>query len=71
MISIVEFKKYVADTGILGIIVSKLRHRNKLCPIILFEVDKSSKIGFCHIILSFSLAGRLWIKDDRKFLLDA
>lgn len=36
----------------------------------LFIVDNHSKISFYNIILSFYLAINLWIKGNRKFLLD-
>ena len=56
------------DISILSIIISKFYYKNKLCPIILFKVNKSPKIGFYYTILSFSLTVCLWIKDSKKFL---
>ena len=70
MISAIKLKKCVAGAGILGVIISKLRHEKKPCPIILFEVDKSSKIGFNYTILPFGLTVRLWVKGGGESLLD-
>ena len=49
----------MANASIHGIVVGKLRHGKKLCPIILFKVDKDSKVGFHYIILLFGLTIRL------------
>ena len=61
----------MAGASILGIIIGKLRHREKPCPIILLEVDKGSKVGFYHTILPFGLTIYLWMESGGKFLLDA
>ena len=71
MISAIELKRCVAGAGILGIVVSKLRHKKKPCPIILLKNDKGLKIGFYCTILSLSLAVYLWVKSDRESPLDA
>ena len=71
MISAIEFKRCVANAGILGIVVSKLRHGKKPCSIILLKVDKGSKVGFYHTILPFGLTVRLWIEGNGEFSLDA
>ena len=70
MISAIELKKYVADAGILGIIVDKLRHGKKPCLIILLEVDEGLEIGFHCAILPFGLTFHLWVEDGRESLLD-
>ena len=56
--------------GILGIIVSKLYYKKNSCLIILFEVNKGSKVGFYHIILPLSLAAYLRVEGSGKFLLN-
>ena len=71
MISAIELKKSVANVSIFGIIIGKLRHKKKLCPIILFEVDKDLKISFHCGILSFGLTIQLWVKGSRESLFDA
>ena len=71
MISVIELEKYVASIGIFGVIVGKLRHGKKPCPIILLKVDKNSKIGFYCTILPIGLTVRLWIESGRGFLFDA
>ena len=71
MISAIELKKCMADAGILGIVVSKLRHRKKLYLIILFKVDKDSEVGFHCIILPLSLAVYLRVEGGGESLLNA
>ena len=51
-----KLEKYMADANILGIIIYKFYYKKKMCPIILFKVDKSQKIGLYNVILSFNLA---------------
>ena len=46
----------MAGASIFGIIISKLCHKKKLYLIILFKINKSSKIGFYYFILSLNLA---------------
>ena len=70
MISAIELEKCVAGAGILGIVVSELRHKKKSCPIILLKVDKSSEVGFYRTILPLSLAIRLRMKGGGESLLD-
>ena len=53
---------------IFGIIKNKFCYKKKLCIIILFKINKSFKINFYFIILLFSLAIYLKIKDNKKFL---
>ena len=55
MISAIELKRHVVDTSIFGIIIGKFRYRKKLCLVILFEIDKSLKIGFYYTIFLFGL----------------
>ena len=71
MISAIELKKCVADTGILSIVVGKLRHEKKPCSVILFEIDKGSKIDFYCTILPFSLTIFLLVEGNRESLLNA
>ena len=70
VISVIELKRCVVDDGIFGVIVSKLCYEKKLCPIILLEVDKGSKVGFYCTILPFGLTIYLWLKSGREFPLD-
>ena len=70
MISAIELEKCVAGAGILGIVVSKLRHGKKPCPIILLEVDEGSKVGFHRTILPFGLTVRLWVEGGGESPLD-
>ena len=60
----------MAGADILGIVVSKLRHEKKSCPIILLEVDKGFEVGFYHTILPLNLAVCLRVEDSRESPLD-
>ena len=71
MISAIELKKYIANIGIFGIVVSKLRYEKKCCLIILLKVDKDLEVGFHYTILPLSLAVCLWVKGGGESLLDA
>ena len=66
MIFVIKFEKYVADAGILGVIIGKLHHRKKPYPIILLKVDKSLEVGLHYTILSFGLIVCLWVKSSRE-----
>ena len=56
MIFIIKFKKYISNTSIFGVIIDQLSYKKKLYLIILFKINKSSKIGLYYIILFLSLA---------------
>ena len=71
MISAIELEKYAAGASILGVVVGKLCHGKKPCPIILLKVDKGPEVGFHRTILLFHLAVCLWVEGGREFLLDA
>ena len=51
MTSEIEFERYVANTNIFGIIISKLYYKKKPYSIILFKINKSSNIDFYYNIL--------------------
>ena len=70
MIFIIELKKYVASTGIFGIIIGKFCYKKKLYLIILLKVDKNLKISFYYTILPFNLVVYLRIKSGKKSLLN-
>ena len=55
MIFVVELKRYMASASIFGVIIGKFNYEKKLCLVILFEVNKGSKVGFYYIILPFGL----------------
>lgn len=66
----VKLKRYMTNTDVFYIIVSKFGHRKKLGQIILFVINKNSKIDLHCTILSLGLAISLKIKSSRKLLLD-
>ena len=63
MIFTVELKRIMAIAGIFGVFESKFRHEKKLYPIILLQVDESSKVSFHCVILFFSFAIYLKVKS--------
>ena len=71
MISAIELKKCVANTGILSIVLGKLCHEKKPCSIILLEVDKGLGISFYCTILSPSLVICLRVEDSGESPLNA
>ena len=71
MTTVVQLKQYMGGACIFGIVISELGYWQELCPIILFEVDKSSKVGLYGAVLPFHLAVHLRIKCGREPLLDA
>ncbi len=60
----------MTDAGIFCIIVSKFSYKNGSGPIILFVIDKSSKIGLYCIVLPFCLAISLRVEPGEELLLD-
>ena len=70
MIAKVQHEKYMVNTYILSIIISKLGHWSELNLIFLFEVDKGIGINFSRIILSFELSINLQINRTQKLTLD-
>ena len=60
----------MASAYILGIVISKLSHWQKFDLIVLFKIDKDSKVSLYSAILPFCLAIGLEMKDNRKLLLD-
>ena len=71
MIFAVELEKRMAGTSIFGIIISKFRYKKKPCPVILFEIDKGSKVGFHCTILLFGLTVCLWVEGGEESPLNA
>ena len=56
IISIVKLKKYIANISIFDIIISKYYYKKKLYLIILFKINKNTKISFYCTILFLNLA---------------
>ena len=71
MVSVVELKRRMANASILGIIISKLCNRKKLCSVILLKVDKNLEISFYYTILLFDLTVCLWVEGGRESPLNA
>ena len=70
MIATVQFKRRMAGACVFGIIISKLSHCWEPSPIILFEIDKSLKVGVYDTVLLFVLANNLQIEGGKKPMLD-
>ena len=61
----------MANTGILGIVIGKLRHGKKLYSIILLKVNKGLEVDFHCAILLFGLTFYLRVKGGEESLLHA
>ena len=70
MIFIVELKRRVANASMFGIIIDNFCYRKKPCLVILFEIDKGSKINFHYTILPFGLIVHLWVEGAEESLLN-
>ena len=66
----VEFKRRVANTSILDIVICKLSHWQEVCLVILFPVHKSSEVCFHCTVLSLCLAIGLRMESHREYSLD-
>ena len=66
----IEPKRHMASVSIFGIIIGKFYYKKKFYLVILFEIDKSSKVGFYPIILPFDLTINLLIEGNRESLLN-
>ena len=53
----------MAGASVFGIVIGKLRHKKKPCPIILLKVDKGLEVNFHHIFLLLSLAVYLQVES--------
>lgn len=70
IIIVIEFKNCETDNYTLYIIVYKYGHKKEFYLVIMLIVDKNLEINLYYTILSLSLAIFLWVKDNRKFLLN-
>ena len=70
MISVIELKRHMAGISIFNIIIGKFRYKKKLCLVILFQIDKNSKVSFYYTILPFDLTVCLWVKGGKQFPFD-
>lgn len=66
----IEFKWYIASTSIFDIVVYKLGHKQELCLVILFSINKCTKIDLYQAILSFDLTIYFQVKSSWEFLLN-
>ena len=60
----------MARTSILGVVICKLGYGYEPSPIVLFEIDKGTKINLYSTILVFCLAINLRIQSRREPLFD-
>ena len=55
IISPIKLERYMASASIFSIVIGKLCHKKKPCPIILLKVNKNLEIDFHCNILPFDL----------------
>lgn len=67
----VEYKWYMTDTYIFGIIVYKLGHWQEPGPIILLKIYKGLEVDLYYTVITFCLFVNLGVECYGKLLLDA
>lgn len=70
MIFVVQLKRCMINASIFGIVISKLSLVKESSSVILFEVNKSIKIGLFTTILTLGLAISPRVKRSKKFAFD-
>lgn len=71
MIATIQLKKRVANACICDIVISKLGHKPESSSIVLFKINKCSKIWLYDAIFLLCLTVGLKIKGDEEFLFNA
>lgn len=69
VIAKIEFKQNINSTGILRILISKLRHREEPRDIVLLVINKILEVDFHSIVFSLSLAITLEVESSKIFFL--
>lgn len=67
---VVKLIRWITVADIIRIIVSKFSYKIESDLIVLFVIDKSSKICLYYAILPFSLPTSLRVKSSRESLVD-
>lgn len=70
LVSIVKLKRHITNVCVFSIIIYNFNHWQWFCLIVLFKVNKNSKIDFYYAILSLILIISLSIKCSKKPLFD-
>ena len=68
MIAAIQLKQVIAGVYFLNIVIYKLSYWQKFKLILLFKINKNSKVSLYNTVLSFYLAINLMIKNSCKFL---
>ena len=71
VIPTLEIKKRVLHASIFRVIISEFCHRQKPRLVVLFIINKGSKVSFYYAVLPLSLAVGLKVEDGRKSQFDA
>ena len=71
VVAAVQLERCMTGVCILGIVVRKLGHWQKSYLVILFKVDKGSKICLYCTVLAFGLTVYLRVERGRKFLFNS
>ena len=71
MVLTVELERRGPGAGVFYVIISKFRHEQELCPVVLFVINKSYKVSFHYAILPLSLAVGLRVEGGREPPFDA
>ena len=71
MVAVIQFEQCVTGARIFSVVICELGHWQVLCPIILFKVDKDSKVYLYGTVLPLRLSVCLRIKSNGKPPFDA
>ena len=66
-----KVERHIPRTNIFFVIISELRHGQEPRPVVLFVVNKGSKVNFYHADLPLSLAVGLEMESSQKHSFDA
>ena len=71
VVPVVEFERYISYTKVFCNTISKFRYKQELCPVVLFVMNKNSKVSLYYTILLLNLAIDLRVKGSREPLFNA
>ena len=70
MVATVELERCVTRTGVLGVVLGKLHHREEPCPVIMLLIYESIKVCFYRSVYVFRLSVGLRVERGRESSLD-
>ena len=71
MVPAIELERRIPRTGMFCNIISKFHYAQEPHPVVLFVINKGSKVSFYGAVLPLSLAVRLRVEGSREPLFNA